>query len=101
MNTTIATDPTTAAFHQEIAAGIPDSLPPAQHRSAEVSHAPVRKDILTPQQKELALANALRYFPAAQHEVLAPEFAAELQAYGRIYMYRFMPKYAMERWYHA
>ena len=95
MNTTIATDPTTAAFHQEIAAGIPDSLPPAQQRSAEVSHAPVRKDILTPQQKELALANALRYFPAAQHEVLAPEFAAELQAYGRIYMYRFMPKYAM------
>ena len=51
----------------------------------------MRKDILTPKQKELALANALRYFPAAQHETLAPEFAAELKAYGRIYMYRFMP----------
>ena len=95
MNTTIATDPTTAAFRQEIAAGLPDALPEAQQRSADVSHAPVRKDILNPKQKELALANALRYFPVAQHEVLAPEFAAELRDFGRIYMYRFMPKYAV------
>ena len=95
MNTTTATDPATIAFREEIASGLPLSLPHPQHRSADVSHAPVRKDILTPKQKELALANALRYFPAAQHETLAPEFAAELKAYGRIYMYRFMPRYAM------
>ncbi|MCH1575250.1 MAG: urocanate hydratase, partial [Flavobacteriales bacterium] len=95
MNTTTATDTTTAAFRQEIAVGIPEVLPQPLQRSTGVSHAPVRKDILTPKQKELALANALRYFPVAQHEVLAAEFAAELKAYGRIYMYRFMPEYAM------
>ena len=57
--------------------------------------APIRKDILTAKQKELALANALRYFPAEQHAELAPEFAQELQDFGRIYMYRFLPDYAM------
>ena len=95
MNTTTAPDQTLASFQQAIATGLPASLPPARQRTGEVSHAPVRKDILTPKQKELALANALRYFPADQHPELAPEFAAELKAYGRIYMYRFMPEYAM------
>ncbi|MBQ2549926.1 MAG: urocanate hydratase, partial [Bacteroidales bacterium] len=60
-----------------------------------VNHAPKRKDILTPEEKQLALRNALRYFPAKFHETLAPEFAAELRDYGRIYMYRFRPDYPM------
>ena len=95
MNSTLASDSTLAEFHREVAAGLPEVLPAPKQRSGEVPHAPVRKDILTPQQKELALANALRYFPAEQHEVLAPEFAEELKTYGRIYMYRFMPDYDM------
>ncbi|MDD2630979.1 MAG: urocanate hydratase [Bacteroidales bacterium] len=60
-----------------------------------VSHAPRRKEILTADEKVLALKNALRYFPAAQHPELAPEFAEELQKYGRIYMYRYRPTYPM------
>ena len=95
MNSTLASDLTLAEFQREVAAGLPDVLPTPKQRSNKVPHAPVRKDILTPQQKELALANALRYFPAEQHEVLAPEFAEELKNYGRIYMYRFMPDYDM------
>ncbi|MEY5043611.1 MAG: hypothetical protein RJA19_838 [Bacteroidota bacterium] len=83
------------AFQRAIRAGIPSQLPPPRVPSAEVSHAPVRKDILTPEEKALALRNALRYFAPEHHAVLAPEFAAELAAYGRIYMYRFMPDYAM------
>ena len=92
MNTTTAVPETTlAAFRQSIAEGLPNQLPDRKERSAHVPHAPIRKDILTPKQKELALANALRYFPEDQHATLAPEFATELKAYGRIYMYRFMP----------
>ena len=86
---------TPADFRAAISEGLPSTLPSAKTRSAEVPHAPVRKDTLSPKQKELALANALRYFPADQHAGLAPEFAEELRAYGRIYMYRFMPEYAM------
>jgi len=95
MNTTASPALTLADFQAAIAEGLPKTLPAARQRSAEVPHAPIRKDILTPKQKELALANALRYFPAEQHATLAPEFASELKAYGRIYMYRFMPDYAM------
>jgi len=95
MNTTVTPSTPLAAFQASIAEGLPAVLPAPRNRSTEVPHAPVRKDILTPKQKELALANALRYFPAEQHTELAPEFAAELKAYGRIYMYRFMPDYAM------
>ena len=81
------------AFQQEIAGGIPTPLPEAFPRSGSLSHAPVRKDILTPAEKELALRNALRYFPVETHPVLAPEFAQELKDYGRIYMYRLRPKH--------
>ena len=95
MNTTAATPPSLEAFQKQMAEGLPSVLPSPRQRDPRVSHAPVRKDILTPKQKELALANALRYFPADQHATLADEFAAELKAYGRIYMYRFMPEYAM------
>jgi urocanate hydratase len=82
-------------FHAAILAGIPLQLPPAQPLDPNVSHAPKRKDILTPREKRLALQNALRYFPIAQHPTLAPEFAQELEQYGRIYMYRFRPRYPM------
>lgn len=95
MNTTAATPPSLEAFQKQMAEGLSSVLPSPRQRDPRVSHAPVRKDILTPKQKELALANALRYFPADQHATLADEFAAELKAYGRIYMYRFMPEYAM------
>ena len=83
-------------FAQEILAGIPaDKLPEAKPYDPEINHAPKRKDILKPEEKVLALKNALRYFPKELHEALAPEFAAELKEYGRIYMYRYRPSYPM------
>ena len=87
MNTTATPTLTLADFQAALAEGLPAVLPAARQRSADVPHAPVRKDILTPKQKELALANALRYFPEEHHATLAPEFAEELRTYGRIYMY--------------
>lgn len=82
-------------FQKQILEGIPKHLPEKHKWDNSVSHAPKRKDILNLDEKKLALKNALRYFPKEQHAVLAPEFAEELQKYGRIYMYRFMPEYAM------
>ena len=75
--------------------GIPAQIPDAQPYDTTVNHAPKRKDILTKEQKRLALKNALRYFPKEQHEFLAKEFARELHDYGRIYMYRYRPTYEM------
>ncbi|MBR1509969.1 MAG: urocanate hydratase [Bacteroidales bacterium] len=80
-------------FQEEILAGIPAQLPEAKPYDSKINHAPRRKDILTPEQKVLALKNALRYFPKQLHATLAPEFAAELKTYGRIYMYRYRPSY--------
>jgi urocanate hydratase len=82
-------------FKQEILQGIPAELPEPQEFDPEVSHAPVRKDILSSGDKKLAVQNALRYFPETFHSVLAKEFAEELRKYGRIYMYRFRPAYKM------
>jgi urocanate hydratase len=82
-------------FKQTIQQGIPDELPPFKPLDEKVSHAPKRKDILSAEEKKLALKNALRYFDKKHHEVLAREFAGELEAYGRIYMYRFRPNYRM------
>ena len=82
-------------FQEEIRAGIPAVLPKAKAYDAEINHAPKRKDILTLEEKKLALRNALRYFPKELHEQLAPEFAEELRKYGRIYMYRYRPDYEM------
>ena len=82
-------------FQAEILAGIPDTLPAPKPYDTNINHAPKRKDILTVEQKELALRNALRYFDPKHHAVLAPEFAEELREYGRIYMYRFRPDYEM------
>lgn len=82
-------------FHTAILEGIPETLPPKKEWDAEVNHAPKRKDILTKEEKKLALRNALRYFDPKHHAILAPEFADELKKFGRIYMYRFRPDYSI------
>ena len=82
-------------FQEALLAGIPDVLPAPKPLDPAVSHAPKRKDILSEEEKVLALRNALRYFPEKHHAVLAGEFAEELRLYGRIYMYRFRPDYEM------
>ncbi|MBQ9184930.1 MAG: urocanate hydratase [Bacteroidales bacterium] len=82
-------------FKEEILMGIPERIPEAKPYDTTINHAPKRKDILTKEEKRLALRNALRYFPASQHAQLAPEFAKELEDYGRIYMYRYRPDYEM------
>ncbi|ERJ80544.1 urocanate hydratase [Prevotella disiens JCM 6334 = ATCC 29426] len=82
-------------FIADIRAGIPDTLPEVQAYDPNINHAPKRKEILTDEEKKLALRNALRYFPKKFHATLAPEFAKELETYGRIYMYRFRPTYEM------
>lgn len=84
------------AFRSAIRKGIPDELPEAAMFDTSVNHAPRRKDTLTVEEKKLALKNALRYFPEKHHAILAPEFLDELNRLGRIYMYRFRPKYAMK-----
>lgn len=80
-------------FQQEILAGIPEELPQPKPYDSLVNHAPKRKEILTPEEKKLALKNALRYFDPKHHATLLPEFKEELDTYGRIYMYRFRPDY--------
>lgn len=80
-------------FQQLISQGIPNELPAIKIFDASLNHAPKRKDILNPEEKKLAIRNALRYFDKKHHSVLAKEFAQELKTYGRIYMYRFRPDY--------
>lgn len=87
---------TSEEFKKDIQAGIPLPLPSPRQYDTTVNHAPRRKDILTAAEKELALRNALRYFPQETHAELAPEFAKELADYGRIYMYRLRPHYEMK-----
>ena len=82
-------------FQQSIREGIPSELPAPKPYDPAINHAPKRKDILTKEEKQLAIRNALRYFEPRHHAVLAPEFAEELEKYGRIYMYRFRPDYEM------
>lgn len=81
------------AFQEVILQGIPDELPPVKPYDPKLNHAPRRKDILAAEDKKLAVKNALRYFPAKHHPILAREFAQELQEHGRIYMHRFRPDY--------
>lgn len=83
-------------FREAIQQGIPSKLPAPSYYDPNDNHAPRRKDILTSEEKKLALKNALRYFPEKFHPVLAPEFLDELTNYGRIYMYRFRPQYEMK-----
>ena len=80
-------------FKKAILEGIPEQLPEPKPYDPGLNHAPKRKEILSKKEKRLAVKNALRYFPEKFHEVLAPEFARELNTYGRIYMYRFRPDY--------
>lgn len=82
-------------FKEQILQGIPEQLPDVKVYDSSVNHAPKRKEILSEAEKKLAVRNALRYFHPRHHHVLAPEFFAELQTYGRIYMYRFRPEYEM------
>lgn len=82
-------------FHHDIQIGIPETLPQMPIYDTTVNHAPRRKKILSLDEEKLALKNALRYFPKHLHQQLAAEFAAELHEYGRIYMYRYRPAYAM------
>ncbi len=82
-------------FKDQILEGIPEILPSPKAIDPTVSHAPKRKDILSKEEKKLALKNALRYFHPRHHAELAPEFFRELETYGRIYMYRFRPGYAL------
>jgi len=83
-------------FQHSILEGIPAQIPTKQEYDININHAPKRKDILNKQEKELALKNALRYFPAEQHAELAEDFAYELKEYGRIYMLRYRPQYEMK-----
>ena len=86
---------TLKAFKHELMEGIPNELPPAYEFNTNLNHAPKRKDSLNKEEKKLALKNALRYFPKKHHAVLAPEFAQELEDYGRIYMLRYKPTHKM------
>ncbi|WP_417856257.1 urocanate hydratase [Xanthomarina gelatinilytica] len=80
-------------FKDQILEGIPENLPKEKAYNPNINHAPNRKNILTVEEKKLALSNALRYFDKKHHETLLPEFKNELETYGRIYMYRFRPDY--------
>ena len=80
-------------FQDQILQGIPNELPTPKPFDESINHAPKRKDILSDDEKKLALKNALRYFDAKHHAILLPEFKSELETYGRIYMYRFRPDY--------
>ena len=82
-------------FKDQIRLGIPSQLPPKKERDIALSHAPKRKDMLSLEEKKLALRNALRYFPKEWHQELAAEFLEELETFGRIYMYRFQPDYPL------
>jgi len=84
-------NPAVSALARSIEAGIPDDLPEHPGHDPEIDHAPPRRQVLSAAERELALANALRYFPSSLHERLAPEFAEELSRFGRIYMYRYRP----------
>lgn len=82
-------------FKNSILEGIPSELPAPKTYDSLINHAPKRKEILTGEEKKLALRNALRYFDPKHHTTLLPEFKEELEKYGRIYMYRFRPDYKM------
>ena len=86
---------TSISFKDQILEGIPSALPPVKPYDATINHAPKRKDILSDEEKKLALQNALRYFDPNQHAELLPEFKNELENYGRIYMHRLRPNYRM------
>jgi len=83
-------------FQEQILQGLPNKLPVKREYPADANRAPKRKDILSLEEKKLAIRNALRYFPENWHGELSVEFAQELKDFGRIYMYRFKPSYKMK-----
>ncbi len=83
-------------FKELVLEGIPTEIPAKKAYDKNINHAPIRKDILTKEEKQLAIKNALRYFPKHQHAELAKDFADELKTYGRIYMYRYRPDYEIK-----
>ncbi|WP_299101825.1 urocanate hydratase [uncultured Winogradskyella sp.] len=85
----------TLSFKDQILEGIPETLPIEKPYDTSINHAPKRKSVLSEEEEELALRNALRYFDKKHHKVLIKEFQNELKTYGRIYMYRFRPDYKM------
>lgn len=95
LNDSIPTQTVTMTFQEQIQEGIPANLPPTKKFETSINHAPKRKEILSAEEKKLALRNALRYFDSKDHAVLVKEFAEELETYGRIYMYRLRPDYEM------
>jgi len=82
-------------FRNQILEGIPSEIPVKKAQEKGINHAPNRKQILSDEERKLAIKNALRYFPQEQHVVLAPEFLDELNTFGRIYMLRYRPDYKM------
>ena len=82
-------------FKQQISVGIPDRLPSAKSLDDSVPHAPIRPQVLSENEKKLAIKNSLRYFPSDWHGELATEFLRELEELGHIYMHRFRPDYKM------
>src|SRR6218665_3948969 len=104
-HTSEAIEQTKQEFQEQVTAGIPQILPAAKPYDANINHAPKRKEILSIDEKKLAVRNALRYFPSSMHKELAKEFYDELNTHGRIYMYRFRPGYEMHArpidWYPA
>ncbi|MDX2362099.1 MAG: urocanate hydratase [Crocinitomicaceae bacterium] len=84
-----------STFQNQVLEGIPNEIPTRRAEEQGINHAPKRKQILTEEERKLALRNALRYFPVSQHAKLAPEFLEELNELGRIYMLRYRPEYTM------
>ena len=82
-------------FQQAIQEGIPTAIPAKKPVDSAVNHAPKRKEILSTEEKKLALQNALRYFPKEQHPELIVDFLEELETVGRIYMHRYRPDYSI------
>ena len=82
-------------FKDQIKEGIPNNLPEKTNLDPTINHAPKREEVLSTNEKKLAITNALRYFDKIHHETLYKEFKDELNQYGRIYMYRFRPSYEM------
>lgn len=79
---------------EQILEGIPLTLPPSPSvKDGGSNRAPKRNAPLSRSEQELALRNALRYFPESLHATLATEFARELRTFGHIYMYRYRPEY--------
>ncbi len=95
MNYSVASQEENNKFKECVLQGIPKNLPPKRPYPDGVNSAPIRKNILSKEEKTLAIRNALRYFPSKWHKILATEFTEELNTIGRIYMHRFKPEYKM------